>query len=107
MRKRDKGVCAHCGLDCEALKRKYRKLLPADKKALKTEYGIPEHRHRRFWDIDHIIPVIEGGGACGPENLRTLCPKCHRVVTSELAAKRAADRRLQKQLELELGSDDT
>ncbi len=36
------------------------------------------------WEMDHIVPVIEGGGGCGLENLRTLCIPCHRSVTREL-----------------------
>lgn len=45
------------------------------------------------WQADHIVPVIEGGGACGLENLRTLCTPCHRLETAALAARRAAARR--------------
>ena len=33
-------------------------------------------------------PVVEGGGSCGLENLRTLCWECHRKVTRELAVRR-------------------
>lgn len=41
--------------------------------------------HRKTqWDMDHIIPVVEGGGACGLDNLRTLCAKCHKKVTADL-----------------------
>lgn len=50
------------------------------------------HRHEG-WDVDHIVPVIEGGGQCGLEGLRTLCHPCHKAVTRELAAKRASQRR--------------
>lgn len=46
-----------------------------------------------LWDMDHIVPVSEGGGACGLENLRTLCLPCHKQHTAELAAKRAEARR--------------
>lgn len=46
-----------------------------------------------FWEMDHIIPVIEGGGECGLENLRTLCIPCHRAVTKELAMRRSVIRR--------------
>jgi 5-methylcytosine-specific restriction endonuclease McrA len=45
------------------------------------------------WEMDHIIPVVEGGGCCGLENLRLLCPPCHRGVTAELARRRADQRR--------------
>lgn len=40
-----------------------------------------------FWQADHILPVIEGGGSCGWTNFRTLCTACHRVVTGELRAR--------------------
>lgn len=40
------------------------------------------------WDVDHIIPVIEGGGQCGLDSLRTLCHPCHKAVTRELAHRR-------------------
>lgn len=43
-------------------------------------------------EIDHIIPVIEGGGCCGLENLRTLCFVCHRKQTADLSRRRAAER---------------
>lgn len=136
IRKRDKGVCALCGLDCEALKRQLRKTLKAlapeppiypgpddwfdeyntttawkdrfaaheaRRKAaraamkaaaveFKIQHGIPQHRSR-FWDVDHIVPVAEGGGDAGPDGLRTLCIKCHRGETAALALRRAAARR--------------
>jgi len=45
-----------------------------------------------LWDADHIVPVKEGGGLCGLDNLRTLCIKCHKTITTsfvkELAQKR-------------------
>lgn len=51
--------------------------------------GAVDHR----WEADHIVPVVEGGGECGLENLRTLCQPCHRRETAKLAARRAAKRR--------------
>lgn len=51
---------------------------------------------RTLWEADHIVPVVEGGGKCGLENLRTLCRRCHNQATRELAARRAALRRLEK-----------
>ena len=36
-----------------------------------------------LWDADHILPVKEGGGQCGLDNLRTLCIKCHKQVTKD------------------------
>jgi 5-methylcytosine-specific restriction endonuclease McrA len=34
-----------------------------------------------LWDADHIIPVKDGGGCSGLENLRTLCISCHKLIT--------------------------
>lgn len=65
--KRDKGVCAKCGLDTQAA--------------------------HKAWDADHILPVVEGGGGCGLENYRTLCVPCHKVETAALAKRRAQRRR--------------
>jgi 5-methylcytosine-specific restriction endonuclease McrA len=65
--KRDRGICASCGVDCKAAK--------------------------LGWQADHIIPVVEGGGECGLDNIRTLCTPCHRRETASLAARRAQARR--------------
>lgn len=60
--------------------------------------SIPLPRHlwslrRRLWEMDHVTPVIEGGGDCGLDNLRTLCWSCHRQETAALAARRASARK--------------
>lgn len=39
---------------------------------------------RRWWEADHIVPVVEGGGGCGPDGYRTLCLPCHRKETAAL-----------------------
>lgn len=51
---------------------------------------------RSLWEMDHIKPVVEGGGGCGLDNLQTLCIPCHRAETAALAARRAQERREQK-----------
>jgi 5-methylcytosine-specific restriction endonuclease McrA len=108
IKKRDRGICALCGLDCEKISRELRQLIrnfwatwsDPDRSygrlgrkeaalkeylsAFRAKHGIPAHRKRRLWDIDHIIPVAEGGGSCSPENLRTLCVHCHRAETKKL-----------------------
>jgi hypothetical protein len=48
----------------------------------------------QFWQADHIVPVAEGGGLCGIENLRTLCTVCHLRETADLK-KRLKKRRKQ------------
>lgn len=60
-----------------------------------------EPRHASWWEADHIIPVSEGGGGCGPEGYRTLCLRCHRVETARLAARLAEKRRSAKQPEFQ------
>lgn len=59
--------------------------------AMKKE-GWPVYRQQTWWEADHIVPVVEGGGQCGPENYRTLCVRCHQKVTAELR-KRISERR--------------
>lgn len=109
---RDKGVCAICRLDCGAVE----DLKDAARRHVVVVEGGPDRaemrldlRHARTletllvlagfnslqrpWQVDHITPVVEGGGACGLENLRTLCTPCHKRVTAELAARRAKHRR--------------
>lgn len=52
--KRDQGLCAKCHLTTDD------------------------------WQADHIVPVAEGGGSCGMQNLRTLCLPCHHQETRAL-----------------------
>jgi 5-methylcytosine-specific restriction enzyme A len=54
-----------------------------------------------LWEADHIVPVVEGGGASRDvdplANLRTLCRHCHKAETRALAARRAAARKKQRE----------
>lgn len=34
------------------------------------------------WHADHVIPVQNGGAACGLDNFQTLCVECHQEKTS-------------------------
>ncbi len=47
----------------------------------------------RWWDMDHRVPIIEGGALFDLGNLRTLCPWCHTRETAALAGRRADARR--------------
>lgn len=55
-----------------------------------------EFLRSKSWEADHRIPIVEGG-PLEPENLRTLCVPCHRIVTKELRSRLAARRRLAKE----------
>lgn len=111
---RDHGVCARCGLDTHALNREiaalrsaisFRTASIAELQAAhqQTQDLLARHRFprtwtsmhggvaRSLWEADHIVPVKDGGGACGLENYRTLCWPCHVIVTGEW--KRARSKR--------------
>lgn len=111
---RDNGICESCGLDCLALMGELKALRTADRRVRRmgvldsrsfsfeirdtdgsfgarcAQLGLPKHLRfldRRIWEMDHRVPVAEGGGSCGIENLRTLCAMCHRRETAELRAR--------------------
>lgn len=105
--KRDGGRCRCCLLDIAALaallqgngkperqaasRRNAR--MGARPEALWSESGL--------WDLDHILPVQHGGGACGIENLQLLCIWCHKEKTAEQARGRRRDRQPQAALPLQ------
>jgi 5-methylcytosine-specific restriction enzyme A len=87
---RDKGICAACGVDCEAAWIHLKRLRGAARVRTLLEWGVKPRVRKSLWDADHILPVVEGGGECDLANLRTLCLKCHRAATAELRKRRAA-----------------
>lgn len=111
--KRDKGICALCGLDTKLIEKGLAELShlvdynhldkggrevvvelvkPLDE--VKKVLGIHKWDNRTsLWDADHIREVVNGGGECGLENMQTLCVWCHRAKTSGLSEKRKAERR--------------
>lgn len=116
VRERDKGVCALCGLDTRTLSLKRQTAAfkargrPARMSQARWAASISAFKRtwrkrmrelgfdpdRSFWEADHIVPVCEGGGACGLENLRTLCVPCHREATRSLNRNRSRKRRRKK-----------
>lgn len=46
------------------------------------------------FEVDHVVPVVEGGDWFDPDNLQLLCLPCHRRKTSEMATRRASIRAL-------------
>ena len=80
---RDKGICSECGIDTNAL-------------------PLPKRESRDHgWEMEHTVPISEGGGLCGLDGLTTLCIKCHNDSTA-LLARRLADAR-KGQLRIEPG----
>lgn len=125
--KRDRGICALCGIDTVAalktvlqLREQAEAQVPWDGKwamarawneevvrrlnSLLESHGLPPDppwtRTASLWDADHIVPVVEGGGTCGLDGYRTLCVWCHRQETAKLATRRARERRPQQELPL-------
>jgi 5-methylcytosine-specific restriction endonuclease McrA len=126
VKERDHGVCAQCGFDAEAARKRLYDAAWEDRvangfvdyathwlaeerwkpqfprfHAVADEIGLPMRRRdigRSLWEADHIVPVAEGGGCCGLENYRTLCWKCHAGETKALAGRRAKARRPQLEL---------
>ena len=99
---RDKGLCTICGCDAESIKKEVRAWSKGvswqELSAFLRWLGSPD-LCRTWLEVDHIIPVIEGGGCCGLDNLRTVCFRCHKEETKVLAGRRAKGRRTQKELE--------
>ncbi|HTB19848.1 MAG TPA: HNH endonuclease signature motif containing protein [Bryobacteraceae bacterium] len=86
---RDRGTCAQCGVDCLHAERELKRLRGAARLKAFLAWGLRAGSRKSLWDADHIIPVVEGGGECDLENIRTLCLKCHRTATAELRKRRA------------------
>jgi 5-methylcytosine-specific restriction protein A len=89
---RDRGVCARCGVDCLHAEIQLKRLRGASRLKAFLDWGLRAGSRKSLWDADHVVPVVEGGGECDLENIRTLCLKCHRVVTAELRARRSKTR---------------
>lgn len=80
--RRDLGICALCGSGefCEYPR--------------PSRYCISTSD----WEMDHIVPVAEGGGLCGLDGYRTLCVPCHKIESAKLAARLAERRKAQPPL---------
>lgn len=87
VRRRDRGICAACGIDTRALRRAHRGR--GSVRALRALGFVPR---RSLWELDHIVPLIDGGGH-ELANLQTLCTPCHKNKTAAEARDRAAKAR--------------
>ena len=93
---RDGGICAICCIDTKELAKTLSRMDPADpaRDILLKENNIHKTRKIKLrkcggglWDADHIVQVMDGGGECGLENIRTLCIRCHKLITASSRAK--------------------
>ena len=85
---RDKGICLICNTDTKLIAKEALTLQGSDRETYLQSYSISLKRKiwlRKhgggLWDADHILPVKDGGGLCGLENMRTLCIPCHKIIT--------------------------
>lgn len=86
--KRDKGICSNCGINTKNIAMEALNMNKEDRIEFLKKYNISNKRKiwKRLhggglWDADHIIPVKDGGGECGLDNLTTLCISCHKNKT--------------------------
>ena len=88
---RDRGICLLCSVDCEHEMVKLKRLRAERRPKFWGEWGLRPYQRKTLWDADHIVPVVEGGGECDLNNIRTLCLRCHRAVTAELRQRRKSN----------------
>ena len=81
--------CAGCGADEATIESVW-----LEAKAMLEIVGAGEYLLPfKPFPLDHVRPVIDGGGSCGMENYRLLCPRCHTGITATFNRDRAARRR--------------
>ena len=118
---RDKGVCAKCGLDTEALQQAINwfrslgcRMDFQDREAGKrwaewathswptvTDFVRAIGKAARkwpaeLWECNHIVPLAEGGPLADITNLETLCACCHADHTAALMGRIAKAKRREK-----------
>lgn len=81
---RDSGVCALCAVDTHAAWLDLKRSRGTHRLKLLAHWGLKSVNRKTLWDADHIVPVVEGGGECDLDNIRTLCLRCHTRLTQEL-----------------------
>jgi 5-methylcytosine-specific restriction endonuclease McrA len=118
---RSGGLCALCGIDVPAFRRRVGEALLAawrgrlrgpvlegetelpgnlwrddERRAVLVALGDsrawPREPNRDWWEADHVLPVVLGGRD-ELSNLRLLCVPCHKGETRALARRRAEERK--------------
>lgn len=94
---RDKGICHLCKVDTKVIAKMARKLDGKarvdylEKHSIRGTRKIHARKHGGgLWDADHTVAVVNGGGLCGLENIRTLCIACHKGVTKVMLQTKAS-----------------
>lgn len=90
VKRRDKEICANCGVDCAKIKRIFEHAglailkHPWKDRSLHPHYMIMRHfgfkPFSHSWEADHIVELRDGGEHL-LENLQTLCIPCHKAKT--------------------------
>ena len=73
-----------CRIDTKAAFAELKRSRGAFRLKLLERWGLSRLNRKTLWDADHIVPVVEGGGECDLDNIRTLCLTCHRQETLKL-----------------------
>ena len=112
---RAKSICVLCGVDCDEFEKSIRTIInrlnnrewDGDRRRRtffdplsiekRIERILVKHGWNRsrnhFWEMDHIVPIVEGGDPIEMDNLRTLCVPCHKGETKQLHGRLAEARR--------------
>ena len=110
--KRDRGVCAECGLDCHDLVSRIKVMRSQDARRAAILAAWPAMGNHGngsrlnalvqkaasgyAWECDHVRAVYDGGGQCTVDNCQTLCVLCHKQRTRTQAKDRASRRKAEK-----------
>lgn len=102
----ERGVCQRCSRDCHAFAKLLQVHGQSQRKELILQFDARYRSHPDLllqlahaahegnaWHADHIVPVSEGGGECGLDNMQTLCTMCHIESTRSLARRQAKRKR--------------
>ena len=102
--RRDHGVCGSCGTDTRAFAQALLARIlhsPRRRSEIMREWGVPASRSIKLrgpqsglWDLEHTVPVADGGGLADASQCTTMCIPCHKQKTKREAGERAAARRV-------------
>ena len=91
--RRDQGICAICSTNTISAFLRLKKARGTSRQSMLEAWGLTRMTRRSLWDADHILAVVEGGGECDLQNIRTLCLRCHKQETLRLRARLIEQRR--------------